>query len=82
MPESDGLKNLGLEESLAKSAKTDVVAVVVQKTAKRQISKRWRRAGLPLTVDPGGGFSGFRRISAVDIAVLVERRNRFLRERR
>lgn len=79
MPESDGLKNLGLEKSLAKSAKTDVV---VQKTAKRQISKRWRRAGLPLTVDPGGGFSGFRRISAVDIAVLVERRNRFLRERR
>jgi len=79
LPESDGLKNLGLEKSLAKSAKTDVV---VQKTAKHQISKRWRRAGLPLTVDPGGGFSGFRRISAVDIAVLVERRNRFLRERR
>jgi hypothetical protein len=82
MPESYGLKNLGVENSFAKSAKTDVVAVVVQKTAKRQISKRWRRAGLPLAVDPGGGFSGFRRISAVGNAVLVERRNCFLRKRR
>lgn len=75
LTESDGLVNLAWKESVAKRTKTDVVAVAVPKIAERQISKRRRRAGLPLTVDPGGGFSGFRRVSAVGIAVFVERRN-------
>jgi hypothetical protein len=79
LTESDGLVNSGWNESVAESTKTDVV---VHKIAERQISKRRRRAGFPLTGDPGRGFSEFRRISAVGIAVLVERRNCFLRKRR